>query len=236
MRPTSAGRFLEMDNLELMAILGSPNIDTTGYSATSEFKLLSDALEQIKEIHRKYGGAAASIRASANWTKTGKVGQLETLGTQYIDQLRMFDKLVDRARGSLEKLRSKTTIQPTESNDSSRTLKEQEVRSLLRKMDATEVQVVWFDAIDEGDQLVFDAIRNAPKFLKLILPETLEKGEAMWSEKRDPTLAKSIRDLSGAIRKVAKAKSAIAKAIANDSGLPEVDLLARLAAGEKSNG
>jgi len=218
-----------MSVLSMTAALGFSTINSTGYSPTSDVGLLSGVFIRTQEILGQFREAAQHIRDSADLTETGKGGQMQRLGVEYVERLRKSDPVIEQATRNLDNLRKKITISSTEGDNVARTLREQEIRGLLLQMDAVEVQEVWMTAIEEGDQLTFDAIRNAPKFTKLILPDTQRLGEAEWLDKRNPANAKELRDLTSALQAATDAIARVRSTICREANLPESDPIARLA-------
>jgi hypothetical protein len=218
-----------MDVLEMTATYGMSRIDTAGHAATSDIGLLAGVLDKVMALRGEFDTATGQIRSSADFTPSGKAGQLGRVGMEYADRLLKFDKVIEQSQRHLSSLRDKVTISPVDPDNVVRVLREQELRMLLRNMDTVVVQTLWFDAIDKGDVMVFDAIRNAPSVSPLVGADALAKGELLWVDKRDPSHAKEIRDLDSALRVVIRAIADTRAHIVADAKLPESDPLAQIA-------
>lgn len=222
---------MAFSELDMLATFGKVGIDATGYGATHDVTFLAQQVDRIKGFLAEYHEAAAHARKDNRFTKEGVKQELAVLAANVLPRLDTVAKVVEQAKVRLAALREKMTINPnvigTGAGNAAegmkelmKVLREQEVRTLLRDKDALGVKLTWFEAIEKGDQLTFDAVRSAPVFAPLITADTLAEGESRWADKRDPKVSKEVRDLAKAIDLVERMITKARSHIRSDAGLP----------------
>jgi len=142
--------------------------------------------------------------------------------------LNVYDAFIKSTTDLISKLRAAPAQVAT--GDPSAAVLAAEIRTALPN-DPLQVAEIYQDAIENGEQPVYDAIRLAPRFLKLLSPEEIAAGEARWEATRDPPKAKRIADLRNALDVLTGVIAAARAAIIRNAGLPTANPLAAAAKG-----
>ena len=130
--------------------------------------------------------------------------------------------MLEQARRHAEGLRLKTAVPPAaDADDPARRADELDRRTYLRDDvgDEVEIRQILFEAVERGDRITFDAVRNAPRYMGLASDETVQKAEEMWAEKTDPDNLAVLRELDDAIGKVEQLRDTAVTEIKRDAGL-----------------
>lgn len=204
-------------------------IDSTGYAPGSTVAEAAKYFGFTRDILADFRKAVTHVSNSNRLTPEGKAQDLGALALDYLPRLDRFGSFLVSAQKELDKLRASMTITSTD-DATAQAIIYKEIRDRLPK-DKFEVQRVYSQAIADGEQDTFDAIRRAPKFFDLLPKETIAKGEQDWNQKRDPAKSKLIADLDNAITRLKKGIEVAQSAIRTEAGVPQPNYLEQMASG-----
>lgn len=225
---------LMSDPIRTVATYGAHGvIDASGYQANEAVPQLKHAADKVGEILAEFGVEAERIRDNPDYTQQGKQSQLAQLAMTYLSRFPNLEVVLEGKRTLLQEMRAAATITLGEADQTARAVRAAEIRALLPKGDALAVRVIFDEAIITGDQDTFDAIRLAPRFLKLLPSADIADGEARWQEKRSPAQAKRLRDLQRAVDVLARVIADGKSIIQGEAGIQPLDAVEKMARGEE---
>lgn len=149
---------------------------------------LSDEIEQ----------GIASILADHRFTDEGKFEQLKSLADGLRTRFARIQKMaIERLGRELESTRSAFTkaTAGTPGSDVVDFLRKMELRTYLRGLSDTQRLDVFWSAVQACDAEMVGAFESAPRSLKLIDQDTLNKGLAEFRRLANPALAAGLDDL-----------------------------------------
>ncbi|MBI1190045.1 MAG: hypothetical protein GC200_05110 [Tepidisphaera sp.] len=210
--------------LEEIAAFGVPgSISKREYppgTLVSEAKLY---FQKIVAILTEWKNTVQHIKASNKYTEEGKKHMLgEAFNRVMPDLMRMRDFLAKGA-ATVDKKRSELVVEKAEP-DSALTVY---IWENLPE-DGLLLADVARQAIERGDQRVFDAIRTMPFITCPVDRDTIIKWEADWAEKRSPQQAQELRDMREAVKVATEALDRAERLVRSDAGIGEPDELQRL--------
>lgn len=210
-------------------------IDTSGYHKGDTVFTAQEYCVKAGEMLDEFRGRIAEIAAMADYTPVGRQKQITAEAERVLPKFNAFSEFLTKADERIQKLRdSMTKVPDSDADTAAMAIREWEVRNKL-PTDQLEVFQIYNEAIERGDRLVFDAIRNAPSFMRLLTQEQITTGEYGWQEKRDPATAKLTHDLRHAVKTlrdyIARSRAIIRK----EGGLSGFDPIAAIAAGKNPN-
>src|SRR5690242_5929664 len=100
------------DDNTMLAIFGKTGIDPTGYSVSHNVTLLSQAVQNVRQIVREYHDAATQVRAGNRFTKEGKAQELGALASQMLPRIEGLTRVVAQGKAALEALKAKRFMSP----------------------------------------------------------------------------------------------------------------------------
>lgn len=215
-----------------MARFGSTRvIDTTGYQPSDQVAIAAQHVAWIRQAITEFNTAVGNIKTNGRYSDIGKAQALAELAPQYQTRLSQLAVVIGNMQKAVADLRAQTSVTDAASSDPVVTaIRAMEIRAALPK-DKLLILTVFTDAITNGDREVYDALRLAPPFMKLLTPTDLAVGEASWEAKRDPAKAKKIADLVNAINVVSAEVDRARKIVETETGVKVPSLITRLAAG-----
>jgi len=220
----------ELSDMAKYGVVGA--IDTTGYPDGSTIKVAAQYVTKVGEILAEFRGNVAQIRASADYTEAGKQSRFGELASVFLPRFDIFNPFLGSAQKKLDELRrTSVTTDPSEGDSAAQAIREAEIRALIPR-DSLEVRLIFIEAIENGEQETYDAIRRAPRFMKLLSAKDVADGEALWANKRDPEKAKHMSDLRKAIETLKTVIANAQSAIRSDAGISASNTLEAIARGD----
>ena len=107
-------------------------------------------------------------------------------------------------------------------------LRAREIRERLANMNSEDVLHFYQQAVEQGDEEVFQAVSNAPAvYRNFDLPQELVAlGEETWTERRSPAAVKRVRQVEALVQRLEKSIQAAREEISAMLGAKQVDPLA----------
>lgn len=133
-------------------------------------------LDALAAIYASAVVSMTSIRKSKALTPKGKQDQLVDLQAEVEKKMKDWQKANQHYADYAKQLEGKMTPKNHRPDDVVRFLKEQEIRRELKGIDILEVEVMYREAVEQGDDLIADAVEHAPlpyRFATKDLVETL---------------------------------------------------------------
>jgi hypothetical protein len=218
--------------LEEIARYGTlKRINTDGYETGSQVSEAARYVTRVGEIVAQFRGAIQQVKDSTHYTPEGRASRFAAAGVETLPRLDIFEPFLKKCRETLAELRRSTVMTgPSAGDNAAKAIREAEVRQSLPR-DPIEVKLIYWEAIDEGDEAVYLAIRNAPAFMKLLPPDDVKEGEAMWVNKRNPEKSKQIRDLDNAISVLQETIDRARRIVQTECGMKLPDPIEEIARG-----
>lgn len=142
------------------------------------------------------------LRSGGGFTKKGLAMRKTELARDSLGELAHLEKDLEYRRVALDALRAELRVQPSTGDASAHAIQLVEIRAALREIVDLERVVVLNKAVEEGEEIIFQAIDLWPSSLGELVPrEMLEDARQRWAEKKDPVLAARVRKLTDLFEK-----------------------------------
>lgn len=213
--------------LEEIAAHGVPgSLSKRDYPPDHLFSQAKIWFEKIGLIVAEWKNTVQHIKASTKYTEEGKKHMLgEAFSRVTPDFMRLRD-FITKGAATVDKRRSEMVVEKAVPDS---------VLSLYIWENLPDDGLLLADvarqAIERGDQRVFDAIRTMPYFMRPVDDDTIAKWEADWAEKRSPEKAQELRDMREAVKVAQEALDRAERLVRSDAGIALPDEIQRISAG-----
>lgn len=173
-----------------------------------------------------------TIKQIRSDTLLSEQGQAQKIKKAAEDVLQEIEKLSERTLKVLKELLTKAQEefappQPAEENIVT-VLREIETRAELRLLPEENLTPLFQSAIKGRNEILFNAFANAPSFSPLLNEKTIQLGQRIWNEGRDPAKAKNLQEIKDVHSVVKASFEETQQAIRERGGLVDDSMRSRL--------
>jgi len=184
---------------------------------------------KLADITLKFFEDASKITGDQRLTSVGQNEKIRELGKETlaeIEKVKSSKLFFLPILQELERLEAEITPEATIKELSiADTLREIEARRLLLDMNPEERTALFFQAAETGDEVLYNAIMRAPKFLNMVLADenVIDKVKKIWAQKQNPELAKKYESVKEVHDMLQLNLNECDKEIRSTAGLPHKD-------------
>lgn len=213
--------------LEEIAAHGVPgSISKRKYPPEHLFSQAKLWFEKIGLIMAEWKNTVQHIKASTKHTDEGKQHMLGEAALRVSGDFTRLRGFINKGAATVDQKRNEMVVEKSEPDPTVSVYIWENLPD-----DGLLLADVARQAIERGDQRVFDAIRTMPFVTRPVDDDTIARWEADWAEKRSPEKAQELRDMREAVKVAQEALDRAERLVRSDAGIGEPDELQRISRG-----